>query len=99
MRHLRYTPHYMDYSRVPVSTIPGRSYSIAELLSRTVRGERLPGIYDAFEDSRHPAKDDDATVNASIDSFEMSPASDRSIDIADAWHIKDVIDEKMPKNV
>lgn len=96
MRKLVYRPTYQDWSAVPIQTIPGRCYSIAELLSRTVRGERLPSIGGSvFEDPRHPEKDDDETVNQACADYENSPGNDGNFDFADAWHVKDVIDEKM----
>lgn len=33
-----------DWKNVEGTCVPGRSYSIQELLARTVRGERLPGL-------------------------------------------------------
>lgn len=97
MRTLKHCPVYQDWSGVPIETIPGRCYSIAELLARTVRGERLPGFSQerVFEDPRHPEKNDDETINAAIDEFERNPLSDRSLDIADAWAIKYDIESRM----
>lgn len=97
MRTLKHKPIYLDWSEVPVETIPGRCYSIGELLARTVRGERLPGFAQerVFEDPRHPEKNDDETIYAALDELERNPLSDRSMDIADAWAVKTDIESRM----
>ena len=50
-------PNHTDYSQVVSTTTPGLSYSIGELLARTVRGERLPGFAPQEEVDKSPVVD------------------------------------------
>lgn len=53
----KHKPHYTDYSGVVSTTTPGLSYSVQELLARTVRGERLPGFEMKNEVDNSPVVD------------------------------------------
>lgn len=82
MRTLKHKPNYVDWSSVPGNTVPGRCYSISELLMRTVRNQPLPvmNIYQEKDDGRNSDKDiDEDIVKASA-----HPRFDSDFDEADA---------------
>lgn len=51
MRPIRQANYY-DYSQVELITVPGRYYSLAELLTRVVRNQPIP-MLNSYSDSGH----------------------------------------------
>lgn len=66
MRTLKHHPIYTDWSRVTGTTVPGRAYSISELLMRTVRNQPLPimNTYQEHDDGRNSDEDIDKDMLA-----------------------------------
>lgn len=81
---------YASYKDVISNTVPGRCYSIAELLQRVLRGQPLPqvGVYD--EEKEIPS---DSQINAQIDAVASHPMSDKDADEIEAYIAKSDIDE------
>lgn len=101
----KHKPNYVDFSGIVSNTIPGRCYSIAELLSRVVRGERLPGIDQSYNEvDRSPVvdwsdpkqrKDEFAKIDKEFDSSAQNPLFERDSDIIEAKSYVEEIDAKI----
>lgn len=103
MYTLKRTPKYEDFSQVVSNTVPGRCYSIAELLRRVARGERLPGLDSSNQFDNSPivdwenpvvAKQEFAKIEKDFDSTAQNPLFDRDSDIIEAKTFVDEIDAK-----
>ena len=85
------SPHYVDYTDVAVETVPGLSYSIAELLQRVVRNQPIPmmvthddsGLDDPVDpvNKKHTKTDDE--VLAHMDSEMANPLNNEETDMTD----------------
>lgn len=73
MRTNKHLPHYTDFKDVVSNTTPGLSFSIGDLLARTVRGERLPGFASKAEIDSSPIVD---WLNPEVGRREMKKVSD-----------------------
>lgn len=70
----KHNPHYTDFGKVCSNTEPGLSYSVAELLARTVRGERLPGFAPSHEVDDAPVVD---WLNPDVAAKEMNAVTEQ----------------------
>lgn len=89
----KHKPNYVNFSGMVSNTIPGRCYSIRELLARVVRGERLPGLDSANEVDNSPVVDWDnpdvaqkeyESIEKEFSRNEANPAFYGDFDEADA---------------
>lgn len=84
MRTLKFTPNYEDWSQVTGTTVPGRAYSISELLMRTVRNQPLPimNTYQEHDDGRNSDED----IDKDIDAAANHPFVERDSDEIEAFN-------------
>ena len=75
------THKYVDFSGIVSNTIPGRCYSIGELLQRVMRGQPLPQV-GAYEEDRGP--DDDENVEKRMQIDMLNPSFEPDMDIIEA---------------
>lgn len=54
-----HVPHHVDYSSVEVIAVPGRYYSVAELLRRVVRNQPIPLMTQYPDTGKEYKKDGD----------------------------------------
>jgi len=95
-RTLIYKPVYTDWKTVTGTTVPGRCYSIAELLLRTVRNQPLPvmNIYQEKDDGKNSPKD----IDAAIEAAENHPFFERDADEIEASSYIDSVNENVNEN-
>lgn len=79
------------YTNTVSNTVPGRCYSIQELLSRVMRGQPLPMIPPQYEET-HPLSEDE--IEQSMELFENHPMFDRDADIIEASNYVQMINSK-----
>lgn len=84
------THKYMSFRDVVGNAVPGRCYSIAELLQRVLRGQPLPQVGTYEEEKKIPS---DAQINAQIDAEMSYPMSDKDADEIEAFEAKAKIDD------
>lgn len=76
-----HVPYHFDYSDVHVQTVPGRYYSVAELLRRVVRNQPIP-LMTSYPDTgkEYPKEGEqygsDKDVLKDIDNAETNPLFD-----------------------
>lgn len=94
----QHVPKHDDYTSVMVMTVPGRSYSIAELLQRVYRGQPLPMLRqydDSGEENPDPTNEADPArikkIEDQMDSYMNNPANDPDLEISD---VKQFLDER-----
>lgn len=95
-------PSHDDYSKVVVQTVPGLSYSIAELLNRVVRNQPIPmmmthddsGLEDPVDETRHCHTLTDEQIEQHIDQELANPVNDPDFGLLEAKSIIAGIDEK-----
>lgn len=96
-RTLTYKPVYVDWKTVTGTTVPGRCYSVAELLLRTVRNQPLPvmNIYQEKDDGKNSPQD----IDAAIEAAENHPFFDRDADEIEASNFIDSVNAKENEKV
>lgn len=91
--------HFQNYKNVVSNTVPGRCYSIGELLQRVLRGQPLPMV-GKYEEDKDPIPESDEAIELdtevqmrSINKAEKAPDVDRDFDIIEASETKENIDQ------
>lgn len=83
MNTRKFQPSYTDFAGTVSNTVPGRCYSVAELLARTIRNQPLPlmNTYTEKDDGRNSDKEiDEDMVKA-----EKHPFFERDSDEIEAF--------------
>lgn len=81
---------YQSYDGVVSNTVPGRCYSIGELLQRVLRGQPLPQV-GAYEEDRRSLTDDE--IELQMDEDIKHPLIDKDSDIIEAADAAEAIDK------
>lgn len=84
------THKYMSFRDVVSNAIPGRCYSIAELLQRVLRGQPLPQVGTYEEEKKIPS---DKQIDAQIDAEMSFPMNDKDADEIEAFEAKAKVDD------
>lgn len=82
---------YSHYRGTVSNTVPGRCYSIQELLNRVLRGQPLPMVPPQMESTREVS---DEEIDHALDNMESHPFYDRDADIIEAKNALESINEK-----
>lgn len=94
-----HTPSYVDYTDEVIVTVPGRYYSIAELLRRVVRNQPIP-VLTNYPDGGHEyekdgedriGKTDEVIKDMDLDA--SNPLNDPSFSFEDAGEFTKYADE------
>lgn len=81
---------YNSFRGVVGNAVPGRCYSIAELLQRVLRGQPLPQVGTYEEEKKTPS---DSQIVAQIQAEMDYPMSDKDADEIEAYEAKSKIDD------
>lgn len=84
------TYKYQSYEGVVSNTVPGRCYSIGELLQRVLRGQPLPQV-GAYEEDRKSYTDSE--IELQMDEDIKHPLIDNDSDIIEAADAAEAIDK------
>lgn len=83
------TYKYQSYQGVISNTVPGRCYSIGELLQRVLRGQPLPQV-GAYEEDRRSYTDSE--IEKAMDEDIKNPLFEADADIIEAANAAEAID-------
>lgn len=84
------TYKYQSYEGVVSNTVPGRCYSIGELLQRVLRGQPLPQV-GAYEEDRRSYTDSE--IETQMDADINNPLFEQDSDIIEAADAAEAIDK------
>lgn len=84
------TYKYQSYESVVSNTVPGRCYSIGELLQRVLRGQPLPQV-GAYEEDRRSYTDSE--IETQMDKDIKNPLFEKDSDIIEAADAAEAIDK------
>lgn len=84
------TYKYQSYEGVVSNTVPGRCYSIGELLQRVLRGQPLPQV-GAYEEDRRSYTDSE--IETQMDKDINNPLFEQDSDIIEAAAAAEAIDK------